>query len=80
MIDDDYIYDGDDVLNKLEALAMFWDVAISGIGNGKVTLILGLEGEQVTQFTGLLPKAIMQADTWFDNAEFSFVQAKAVTP
>jgi len=80
MNDGDYIYDGDDILNKLEALAMFWDVAISGIGNGKVTLNLSLDGDQVTQFSGKLSTVIMQADTWFDNAEFSFVQAKAVQP
>ena len=71
----DYTYDKSDIFNKLEALAMFWDVTLRSTGQGqKVTLTLNFNGgDTKAEFTGLLQDVILQADAWFDGIEFSFV-------
>ena len=63
------------IFDKLEALAMFWDITFRSPGNGcQVTMSLSFDGgETVMEFTGLLQDAILEADAWFDGVEFSFV-------
>ena len=62
------------IFDKLEALAMFWDITLRSPGNGcQVTMSLSFDGgETVKEFTGSLQDVILEADAWFDGVEFSF--------
>ena len=78
----DYTYDKSDIFNKLEALAMFWDITLRPTDMGqKITLSLNSGGDEAkAEFTGLLQDVILEADAWADEVVFTFALQEESQP